>query len=110
MDVCGEDGEASGILDWSNFVATTLQLRSNFASEVPVHSWISLPSRQNPYRQAVWGTTVKPFIALDPAIQHGPPKLQCASPALQHATILHNSAVLCSKEPFLLLTRKIQRS
>ena len=30
MDGCGEAGEAQGILDGSNFVATSLQLRSDF--------------------------------------------------------------------------------
>ena len=30
VDGCGEAGEAQGILNGSNFVATSLQLRSNF--------------------------------------------------------------------------------
>ena len=32
MDGCGEAGEAQGILDGSNFVATSLQLRSDFVA------------------------------------------------------------------------------
>ena len=32
MDGCGEAGEAQGILDGSNLVATSLQLRSDFVA------------------------------------------------------------------------------
>ena len=32
MDGCGEAGEAQGILDGSNFIATSLQLRSDFVA------------------------------------------------------------------------------
>ena len=32
MDGCGEAGEAQGILDGSNFAATSLQLRSDFVA------------------------------------------------------------------------------
>ena len=32
LDGCGEAGEAQGILDGSNFVATSLQLRSDFVA------------------------------------------------------------------------------
>ena len=34
MDGCGEAGEAQGILNGSNFVATSLQLRSNFVGSL----------------------------------------------------------------------------